>query len=157
VPLSANHYKLQVTIGRDTFDKLTRARDLLRHAIPDGDVAMILDRALTLLLEDVEKRRCAAVFEPRSPRRSASQTRHIPASVKREVWRRDQGRCAYSSANRRCTETAFLEFHHVVPYVDGGAATLANIERRCRSHNQYEALLLFGPAGDTVREPAATW
>jgi len=77
--------------------------------------------------------------------------------TKREVWQRDQGRCAYSSANRRCTETAFLEFHHVVPYVDRGAATAENIELRCRSHNQYEALLLFGSATDTVREPAAMW
>jgi len=133
-----------VTISRDTFDKLTRARDLLRHAIPDGNVATILDRALTLLLQDVEKCRYAATFEPRPERQGSGQTRHIPAAVKREVWRRDQGRCAYSSANRRCTETGFLEFHHVRPYGVGGAATTDNIQIRCRAHNAYEADLFYG-------------
>jgi 5-methylcytosine-specific restriction endonuclease McrA len=84
-------------------------------------------------------------------------TRHIPAAVKREVWRRDQGRCAFISGTRRCTETAFLEFHHVVPYADGGAATVRNIELRCRAHNQYEAVLLFGDRNDVVREECAAW
>jgi hypothetical protein len=33
--------------GRLTLDKLRRAQDLLRHSIPTGDAAKILDRALT--------------------------------------------------------------------------------------------------------------
>jgi 5-methylcytosine-specific restriction endonuclease McrA len=37
-----------------------------------------------------------------------------------------------------------LEFHHVVPFADGGKATVENIELRCRSHNQYEAERWFG-------------
>jgi hypothetical protein len=155
-PLSAGTYKLQVTISSATHDKLQRARDLLRHAIPAGDVAKILDRALTLLLEDVEKRRCAAVATPREGAPLEGYTRHIPAAVKREVWRRDAGRCAYSRGGRRCTETAFLEFHHVVPYGDGGPATPGNVELRCRAHNQYEAALLFGDARDIVREHPET-
>ena len=48
----------------------------------------------------------------------------------------DEGRCAFISGTRRCTETAFLEFHHVVPYANGGAATVRNIELRCRADNQ---------------------
>ena len=59
-------YKLQVTLSAATHDKLRRARDLLRHAIPTGDLADVLDRGLTLLLTDVEKRRCAAVATPRT-------------------------------------------------------------------------------------------
>ena len=51
-------------------------------------------------------------------------------------------------------ETAFLEFHHVVPYADGGAATVANIELRCRAHNQYEASLFFGAGADAAGEVA---
>ena len=42
-------------------------------------------------------------------------------------------------------EQAFLEFHHVMPFVDGGAATTATIELRCRAHNAYEADKIFQP------------
>jgi hypothetical protein len=156
-PLSSDTYKLQVTISAATHDKLRRARDLLRHAVPTGNVADVLDRALTLLLDDLERRRCAAVTKPREGTALAGQTRYIPAAVKREVWRRDDGRCAFSSGRQRCTETAFLEFHHVVPYADGGPATVGNIELRCRAHNQYEATLMFDGRHDVVRESAAIW
>jgi hypothetical protein len=43
-----------------------------------------------------------------------------------------------------------LEFHHVVPYADGGEATVRNVQLRCRRHNRYEAERWFGedtPAG----------
>jgi len=33
---------------------------------------------------------------------------------------------------------------NVQPFAAGGQATKDNIELRCRSHNQYEANLLFG-------------
>ena len=156
-PVSASDYRLQVTINAEMHDKLCRARDLLRHTIPDGDIAAILDRALTLLLADVEKRRCGAAIRPRQCFEEGGSTRHMPAAIKREVWRRDEGRCAFISGTRRCTETAFLEFHHVVPYADGGAATVRNIELRCRAHNQYEAVLFFGEGSDAVGEERVAW
>jgi len=71
-------------------------------------------------------------------------SRHIPAAVKREVWKRDSGRCAFVGTLGRCTEEAFLEFHHVIPFAEGGAATTTNIELRCRAHNAYEAQQHFG-------------
>ena len=67
-----------------------------------------------------------------------------PASVKRAVWTRDRGCCAFEGAEGRCGERGFLEFHHVVPYADGGAATEENVQLRCRVHNQYEAETVFG-------------
>lgn len=82
-------------------------------------------------------------------------TRYIPAEVKRAVWKRDDGRCAFRSGSRQCTETSFLEFHHVEPYAAGGTATVENIELRCRAHNRYEAVLFFGEHDHAVREGAA--
>jgi hypothetical protein len=56
---------------------------------------------------------------------------------------------------RRCSATAFLEFHHVKPYAAGGVATADNIELRCRGHNAYEAELFYGPlkAARLANEP----
>jgi hypothetical protein len=152
--LSVDSYKLQVTISQTTHDKLRRAQDLLRHANPTGDLATLLDRAVTLLLADLERRRCAATPAPRAPATGTGSSRYIPASVRREVWQRDQGRCAFIGTGGRCRETAFLEFHHVEPFATGGPATIENIQVRCKAHNLYEASLFFGDGADGVREQA---
>jgi 5-methylcytosine-specific restriction endonuclease McrA len=74
----------------------------------------------------------------------SSSTRRIPAAVKRAVWNRDGGRCAFVGTEGRCASTGFLEFHHVVPFAAGGATDLGNLQLRCRSHNAHEARLYFG-------------
>ena len=155
-PLAPERYKLQVTLTRETHEKLRRAQALARHAVPDGDLGSILDRALTLLIDHLERRRFARVASPRpGPGESTAWRRHIPAAVRREVWQRDEGRCAFIGRTGRCRESAFLEFHHVAPYAAGGAATADNIQLRCSSHNQYEARLFFGQS--FVRERREVW
>ena len=143
-PLASERYQVRFTMTREAHDKLRRAQDLLRHVIPDGDPATIFDRALTLLLADIERKKLAAAVRSRSERITETRSRHIPASVKRAVWTRDGGRCAFSGAHGRCEERGFLEFHHAKPYAAGGAAVVENLELRCRSHNAYEAELFFG-------------
>ena len=65
--------------------------------------------------------------------------------VKREVWARDQGQCAFIGSLGRCIETSRLEFHHVTPFALGGATDVANISLRCRAHNSFESERVFGP------------
>ncbi len=137
-------HQVQLTVSTETLEKLQLAKDMLRHAVPSGDDAALLDRALSALLEDLARKKFAATDHPRPPRDTAPTSRHVPAQVKRAVWLRDVGRCAFlGSGGRRCGERAFLEFHHVKPYAAGGAATLENIELRCRRHNDYEARNYF--------------
>jgi 5-methylcytosine-specific restriction endonuclease McrA len=145
-PLAPDRYKIQFTVSRATHDTLRRVQDLMRHRLPDGDVATIVDRALTLLLAELQKTKHACVARPRAPVRAA-RGRHVPAAVKRVVWARDGGQCAFVGARGRCSERGFLEYHHLVPYADGGATDAANLKLRCRAHNAYEAERWFGPAG----------
>jgi hypothetical protein len=154
-PLTPTQYKVQCTISRDTYEKLRRAQDLLRHVIPNGDPAAILDRALTLLVADLEKKKIAASAHPRAKREGATRSRHVPAAVKREVWKRDGGQCAFEGTNGRCGERGFLEFHHVVPYAMGGETATTNLQLRCRGHNAYEAEQDFGPW--LIREAGDPW
>ena len=159
-PLAPDRYKVQFTVSAMTCEKLRLAQDLLRHAIPDGDAGAIFDRALTVLLEDLARKKLAATDRPRPSRGTAPGSRHIPAEVKRKVWIRDGGRCAFvGKGGRRCDQRAFLEFHHVEPYAVGGEATVSNMELRCRVHNRYEAELFFGPhdSSHRVREEAAPY
>jgi 5-methylcytosine-specific restriction endonuclease McrA len=143
---------IHLRVRRETHDKLRRAQDLLRHVIANGDVAEIFDRALTLLVADVEKTKLGNVTRPRRPRKAALGSRHVPAAVRRAVWRRDGGRCGFVGVDGRCCNTGFLEFHHVVPFARGGLATVENIQLRCRAHNQYEGKQEFGPQTCIVRE-----
>lgn len=48
-PLAPERYKIQFTVGREAYEQLRRAQDLLRHTIPDGDPGAIFERALSLL------------------------------------------------------------------------------------------------------------
>ena len=148
-PLTPERYKVQFTVGRQTHDKLRRAQDLLRHAVPNGDPAIIFDRALTLLLTRLERSKTGATDRPRTAgpgtsHRAKAASRHVPAATQRVVWQRDGGRCAFTGPQGRCTATAFLEYHHVVPFAAGGETSAKNLELRCRAHNQYEADRYFG-------------
>jgi hypothetical protein len=162
-PLAPDRYKLQCTIDGTTLEKLRLAKDMLRHAIPSGDDAAILDRAFTALLADLLRSKFAAVGNPQPCRGATPGSRHIPAEVKRAVWLRDLGRCAFVGTDgRRCNERAFVEFHHLRPYAVGGDATVQNIQLRCRRHNGYEARVFFdrGQADDgegVVREAGARY
>ena len=159
-PTAPERYRVQFTIGEETHEKLRRVQALLRREIPDGDPGAIFDRALPLLLEKVEKAKLGAAAKPR-PRPTirpgtdkSVRSRDVPRAVKRAAWRRDAGQCAFvSPTGRRCSERAFLEFHHVQPHARQGPATVANISLRCWRHNQYEAELIFGTRVKARREP----
>lgn len=56
--------------------------------------------------------------------------RTISAKVKREVWRRDQGKCAL------CGSNLLLEFDHIIPYSKGGKSTSRNIQLLCQTCNR---------------------
>ncbi len=158
-PLAPQRYRVQFTASAETYEKLRLAQALLRHQIPDGDPAAIFDRALTALLQALAKKKLAVTDRPRKGWGTGRGSRHIPAEVRRAVWSRDGGRCAFvSDKGRRCTEEGFLEFHHVVPYSAGGEATADNIQMRYRAHNGYEAELFFGPRTPRgVREARAPY
>jgi len=146
-PLSPDRYRITFTASEETTRKLDLIRDLMRHTIPDGDPAEIFARALDALLDDLLKKRFALTDRPRAAGGNGGDSGYLPADVKRTVYIRDRGRCAFiGSHGRRCNERGFLEFHHVIPRAAGGRATVENIELRCRAHNGYEVERFFGPA-----------
>jgi hypothetical protein len=160
-PLAAERFKVQVTVSRAVRDKLEEAQHLLKHQQPDGDLAVVLERALDALLKDLRRQKYAATTRPR-PAPAATATgaapaapavparptsRHIPNAVRRAVAARDGYRCTYVSADGvRCEERAGLEYHHVTPFARGGAHTVADVTIRCRGHNQLAAEQDFGAA-----------
>ena len=79
-----------------------------------------------------------------STERRRGRSRYIPAAVRRAVWDRDGARCAYvSRSGVRCGATAALEYHHRVPFAEGGASTVDNLALACVRHNALEAKRWF--------------
>ena len=111
-PLAPDRYKVTFTATADTCEKLELAKDLLRHAIPSGDPAQIVARALDALIDQLVRQKFAVTSRPRGSHGHAEDSRHIPAEVKRAVYVRDRGRCAFVGVGgHRCGNRAFLEFH----------------------------------------------
>jgi hypothetical protein len=99
----------------------------------------------------------AAEKEPIAPGRFQVNSRHMPHAVKRQVWERDQRRCAFMShRGRRCSERQWLEFHHLHAYALGGPATGDNIALFCRAHNAHEGVRVFGEPVKKFTRPRAS-
>ena len=144
--LAPGRYAFQFTGSQGTFEKLRYAQALLGHAVPSGGLAEVFDRALDALIVRLEQRKFAATTRPRPRRQPASATaRHVPAEVRRAVWKRDGGRCTFvSAAGHHCPARTRLEYDHVDPVARGGRATVERMRLRCRVHNQYTAECAFG-------------
>ena len=147
-PLAPDRYKVQFTASAELHDKLERLRALMRPSVPDGDLAAIIERAVTEKLQRLEARRFARTQVPRktlSQSETSPTTRQIPAAVRRAVYERDGGRCRYEDEQgRRCTARQGLEFHHRLPFGRGGDHSVANVSLACRSHNGYLAEVDYG-------------
>jgi len=144
-PLARDRYEIRFTATAEIREKLRLAQDLLRHAVPTGDVAQVIDRALTLLLEDLARKKFGATDRPRASRGTTPGGRGVAAKVRRTAWSRDEGRCGFvSKSGRRCNATAFIEFDHVVPYGMRGEGTVQNIRLLCRAHNAFESERFYG-------------
>jgi len=113
--LAPARYKVQFAASAVLHGKLERLRALMRCSVPDGDLAVVIEQAVTEKLERLEARRFARTRMPRrvlpahntspsgrgpspvagksppSARSSSPATRHIPAAVKRAVYQRDGG------------------------------------------------------------------
>src|SRR5918993_1820224 len=94
-PVVTDGYRIQLTISLETYGKLRRVQDLLRHRVPNGDIATIFDKAITLLLQETLKTKIGATRCARATLPIVSSGRRIPAAVRRAVWQRDGGRCAF--------------------------------------------------------------
>jgi 5-methylcytosine-specific restriction endonuclease McrA len=150
-PLSRARYRVEFTASETLRDKLELCRDLMSHANPTRDLAVIVERAVDLLLAELGRKRLGKARRPRrtSSRRIATAPRitttRITAATRREVFERDGLRCTYVAEDgRRCEARAFLELDHIDAKGLGGSNQADNLRVRCRAHNQLWAEQTFG-------------
>ena len=73
-PLSEARYRIQLNASATLKEKLDRLRALTSHSNPSGDLAVVIERAVDVALEQVEKRRFAKSNRPRVQSHTPSQT-----------------------------------------------------------------------------------
>jgi 5-methylcytosine-specific restriction endonuclease McrA len=166
-PLSPGRYKVQFTASAEFHRKLERLQALTDSKASAGDLAAVIEQAVTEKLERLEARRFGRTRAPRKStaetnlrqrsgtvrtdteqgRDSAPSSRHIPAAVRRAVYERDSGRCRYvNEQGRRCEERDRLEFHHRHPFGFGGEHSVKNVRLMCQAHNAFLAECDYGRA-----------
>jgi hypothetical protein len=158
-PKTAEQSRVHITVPRSLLRKLDAARDALSLSRPGATEAEIIEAGLDLLLERSAKRK-GLVKNPRAaqhaplsagdaPREARGDPldRYVPAHVRREVWKRDQGRCQYPlEGGGVCGSTFQVELDHIVPVAKGGPSTADNIRCACKAHNLRAARQAFGDA-----------
>jgi hypothetical protein len=145
-PLSAERYRVEFTASATLRAKIEQARELTSHALPNGDLALLFERALDELIERELKRRVGA-GKPRRGVKLRPGSRHVPRAVAKQVWKRDGSQCTFvDPAGRRCQERRFLTLEHCYPFSLGGPPTVENLCLLCKAHNAHAARRVFGDA-----------
>jgi hypothetical protein len=129
-PMTATASRFHVTVSRQFLALLKKAKAGDSHRNPGASDEEVLTAALELLIEKQGKRKAC-----------------VPAKVKREVVKRDQGKCQWKLADGGvCGATTRLEIDHVVPRGKGGPSTVSNTRVLCKSHNLEAARQVYGDA-----------
>jgi hypothetical protein len=145
-PLSSEGYRVQFTASAALRAKIEQARELTSHALPSGDLGLLFERALDELIERELKRRGGA-GNPRRVRKLQAGSRHVPLTIARRVWERDDAQCTFvDQGGRRCEERRFLTLEHRLPFALGGPPTIENLCLLCSAHNAHTARRVFGEA-----------
>jgi 5-methylcytosine-specific restriction endonuclease McrA len=138
---------VQFTADQALSDKLREARDLLRHQVPDGSLAAIVERAVDLLLREVKKDRFGVGRVPKTeqPEKAKPGSRHVPDAIKRQVYERDGGQCTFTDERgHRCPEKGWLELDHVRGFARDPTHAVEGLRLLCKAHNAFEAERLYG-------------
>jgi hypothetical protein len=143
-PLSESRYRVQLTASASLRDKLEHACALMSHRNRNGDLAVVVDAALDLLIEKLEKERFGKTARPRKAKPPADPG-HVTRAARREVAERDGMQCSFVRADGvRCTARYFLEYDHLHPRALGGVGDAANGRLVCAAHNHLAAEKAFG-------------
>ena len=138
-------WSLRATIDGACKDDLETLAMMLSHKFPRKDLAAVLHEAIRCGIEKHGKRRGAVRPARKVKARSPKDPSFASAELRRQVWERDQGRCAWVGPDgKRCHSRWQVEVDHVDPAARGGKATLDRLRLLCRGHNLLHAEEVYG-------------
>ena len=147
--------KLEIGLPEETMLKLRRAQDLVSQKRRES---VNLASTIETLVEDFIKRQdpvekakrqkirgklkinAPSKTKPfsRNEKNESPQRKALPASIKHQVFLRDQGQCtSMTPEGSRCPSRRFLEVHHIKPVSNGGENSLENLTLLCSGHHAF--------------------
>ncbi|MBI4224272.1 MAG: hypothetical protein HY609_05010, partial [Deltaproteobacteria bacterium] len=101
-PLTEATTLIQFVADKEMMEGIEKLKPLLAHGNPEGRLALLFKKLVSLGLEKWDPvqraaRRRKKVSKPNknSTPTSESKSRYVPAAVRDEVWERDKGQCRY--------------------------------------------------------------
>jgi hypothetical protein len=149
VPMTADLSRLHLSVSRGFLEKLEAAKMTLSHVTPGASMEQVLEAGLDLLLaKDAKKKALVAKPRPaKDPALLRFDSRYIPAEIRREVWKRDQGRCQWPlEGGGVCGSTFQPELDHIDGFQPGKPVTAEDLRVCCGPHNQEHARRVHGDA-----------
>jgi 5-methylcytosine-specific restriction endonuclease McrA len=157
-PNLSRRVKIEFCAEEALANKITRAKEILKHKYPEGKLEDVMGEALELFLKmkdpirQGERRRRRVVKKikvsvHRTPIQKTAKepSRYIPAKVKHDVYRRDQAQCSFiGTEGKRCQERGALQIDHIQPFALGGPNTVGNLRLLCKNHNLWLGIQTFG-------------
>jgi hypothetical protein len=148
VPLAPARYKIQFTASAELRDKLERLRGLMRSSVPDGDLAAVIEQAVTEKLDRLEARRFALTGSAstvlRASTASPSPRRLLPATGGRSGTSsadpaRSGGRSPSGKKRRAFSRHIPAAVRRAVYERDGGRCRYVDAQgRRCTAQEGLE-------------------
>jgi hypothetical protein len=142
--VSGSRTQLQVGLSEQDLLELRRAQDLLcqsrGRSVSLEEVIVALTKEYLKRKDPVERAKRHRVKKGAEinalPAAPSYGREPLPAAVRHQINFRDQGRCAHTNdRGERCSQTRWLEIHHVQPVSQGGPNTPDNLITLCSEHH----------------------
>ncbi|OYZ22931.1 MAG: hypothetical protein B7Y39_07210 [Bdellovibrio sp. 28-41-41] len=140
--------RLQVTLSKSQWEKLLKMRELLSNSMPSGisNWDQVLEYAADKIIKLKDKSQGKQKSENQnqnlkphhtSEPSSSKARQHIPISIRRQVFQRDQC-CQYlnKTTGKKCESKWHLHIDHIQPLWADGSNELENLRILCAGHNQ---------------------
>jgi 5-methylcytosine-specific restriction endonuclease McrA len=144
--ISDTHSEIRLVVDESLLEQLKELQALLAHAHPRADLREVIAVAVQ---GEIARRK------PKTSSAHEVPARQSQAAIRREVWRRDEGKCGFKLEDGRICGTQFgLEYDHIRPKALGGDDTAENLRLRCRTHNRLAAIEVLGHARIAAHVPS---
>jgi hypothetical protein len=138
--LDADRTELRIVLSAELRDQLDALKALLSHRMRDpGSTVELLGLLARQTLEKLQGKPERTVAPMAPAVQGEARARFIPVAVRRGIWRRDGGSCAFRDprTGQRCGSRHYLQIDHRVPFsARGPSRDPRNLRLLCGPHNR---------------------
>lgn len=137
--------RLEMTFTKEQFAKLQRAKELLSHAVPTGDLVDLIEYLSDKVIQQKmtsSKRQSAAMMATTAQTTATAAVKPrtkmaIPTAVRKQLFKK-QDCCQYTDAKtkNKCGSRWQLQIDHIRPQWADGDHKPENLQVLCAAHNR---------------------